>query len=656
MAVRAKAILGTRSVLAPPPDLSLSQWAEEHFRLSAENSSQPGRWRCYPFQRGIMDAVSDVRNRKITVMKSARVGYTKTIVAAIGYHVHQDPCGMLVVQPTVEDAQGFSKDEIAPMLRDCSRIGQLVQDESPSEETILHKGFPGGQLTLVGANSARGFRRITVRKVLFDEIDGYPPSAGEEGDQLLLGARRADTAWNSQIIYGSTPTIKGLSRIASLYEESDKRRYNVHCPFCGHMHPLEWSRFTWKEPYTTDNPCFVCPSCQKGFGYEYHHQIIERGQWIAEAPFTGHAGFFVWAAYSYSPACVWKKLVEEWHRVVASKNPTEIRTFINTQRGEVYELDAVKVDQLPLMQRAEEYTPDNLPAGVWLLTAGVDVQQDRLAVEVVGWSKLESWSVLWEEWYGNPLGSELWDRLDQLLDREFTRADGRKMKLAAMGVDCGYEAPSVYKFTQSRIMRRVFAVKGKDGESTRIVAPLRKGGDLNAKFAWVYTFAAKDALYGRLKNETPGTSGYCHFPKSHGPEYYAQLTSERWRVQYTAGKAKRIWEPISVGRRNEALDCRCYSMAALDLIKPDWVLLEKNLAARSEAAAQTPAQVEKTDGQTVPQNLPVSASPCDTEQEPVAEPVTQQEHKPEPVSAQALRNQIRNHRMPRRGGSFVKGW
>ncbi|MGL4370770.1 MAG: phage terminase large subunit family protein, partial [Spirochaetota bacterium] len=228
---------------APPPKLSLSQWADRYAFLSPESSAQPGKWHNIPYQVGILDALTDPTVEKVTVMKSARVGYTKIITNLIGYHIHNDPCNIMVVQPTVEDAEGYSKDEIRPMLRDTPVLKEIMPESKTrdSNNTILKKSYPGGTLMLIGANSGRGFRRVSSRIVIFDEVDGYPASAGQEGDQIALGSRRADYFWNKKIVLGSTPTIKGISRIEDNFQQSDQWHRYVPCPFCGHMQTLEWS-------------------------------------------------------------------------------------------------------------------------------------------------------------------------------------------------------------------------------------------------------------------------------------------------------------------------------------------------------------------------------------------------------------------------------
>jgi phage terminase large subunit GpA-like protein len=237
----------TCAMYRPPPKLSLRQWADAYAYLSPESSADSGKWRTIPYQSGIMDAITNPSIERITVMKSARVGYTKIINHVIGYHAHHDPCPILVVQPTLEDAQGYSNDEIAPMLRDTPVLNGVFSESKSksSDNTILKKLFPGGQLLIIGANSARGFRRASMHIVIFDETDGYPPSAGPEGDQIKLGIRRTEYYPNRKIIEGSTPTLAGASRIEKSFHAAQQRLYYyVPCPHCGVKHHLKWANIT----------------------------------------------------------------------------------------------------------------------------------------------------------------------------------------------------------------------------------------------------------------------------------------------------------------------------------------------------------------------------------------------------------------------------
>jgi phage terminase large subunit GpA-like protein len=334
-------VRGAMKAWKPPARLRLSEWADRHFYLSAESAAEPGRWKTLPYQRGIMDAITDPYVEQVSVMKSARVGYTKIVDATIGYYMHQDPCPIMVVQPTIEDAQGFSKEEIAPMLRDCPELSALLagDGERDSDNTILHKVFRGGSLSVVGANSGRGFRRVSRKIVIFDEVDGYPASAGKEGDQIKLGIRRTEYYHDRKIISGSTPLLAGNSRIETMFLAGDQRRYFVPCTHCAHMdflvfrensetggHFMHWPKGKPEDAH------FICSRCGCEIEHKDKREIVTHGEWRAGADFHRHASFHVWAAYSFSPNATWGQLAAEF--VEANANgPDTLKTFVNTVAG-----------------------------------------------------------------------------------------------------------------------------------------------------------------------------------------------------------------------------------------------------------------------------------------------------------------------------------
>ena len=376
----------------PPERLSLSEWADRNAFLSAESSAEGGRWRTLPYQKGIMDAITDPKIEQVTVMKSARVGYTKILNHLIAYHIHQDPCPIMLCQPTLDDCQSYSKDEIAPMLRDTPCLQGLVSNpkSKDGDNTLLKKNFPGGTLQLVGSNSARGFRMVSRRVVLFDETDGYPPSAGTEGDQIKLGIRRTEYYWNRKIVAGSTPTVEDFSRIERLFKDTNQQRYFVPCPECNHYQYLKWDNMKWVDN-DPDTASYACESCGTLIPHSKKRWMIERGEWRETAEGNGkHVGFHIWAAYSYSPNATWSNLVEEF---LASKdNPEQLRTYINTVLGEVWQDEyETKIGTNALMERAasESYKQGVPPRDVLILVAGIDTQDDRLSLSVWGIGKGE---------------------------------------------------------------------------------------------------------------------------------------------------------------------------------------------------------------------------------------------------------------------------
>lgn len=569
-----------RANLKPPPKLTLSQWADEYAYLSRETSAEVGKFKCFGYQRGMLDAVTDPTVTTISVQKSARVGYTKLMDHAVGYFLHADPSPMLVVQPRVEDAESYSKTEIAPMLRDTPVLAAIAGDpkSKTTDQTILEKTFKNGaSLKLVGANSPAGFRRVTCRLVLFDEIDGYPNAgAGSEGDQIALGTKRTETFWNRKIILGSTPTVKGFSRIEKSFLESDQRRYFVPCPHCGEFQVLEWGGpdiphgMKWEKDENgvglPDTVYYVC----KHNGCIIHDDdkpdMDARGQWRATKPFNGHAGFHIWAGYSLFPNAAWRNLVAEWLRV--KDDPLARQTFINLVLGETYEDEgekALKHDRL--LSRCELW-PAEVPDGVAVITAGIDTQDYRFEIEITGWGRNEeSWSIAHEVIEGDMETPDPWDRLDALLKRTFKRADGREFEITAACIDSGgHHTQKVYAFSKERLGRKVWAIKGESavgGKRSPIWPTKKPSRRAKATFRPVIlgVNTAKDVIRNRLHLEEPG-AGYMHFPADRDLGYFEQLTSERSIVKYQNGQKFRVWD-LPHGRANEALDCRVYSYAAL---------------------------------------------------------------------------------------------
>lgn len=581
--------------------MTLSEWAGDKAVLSPESAAEPGRWRSYPYQLGIMDAFTDPRIERITVMKSARVGYTKILDHVIAFHMDQDPCPILVIQPTVEDADGFVKDEIDPMLRDTPALQGVISDRGrDASNTLSKKKFPGGVLNLGGANSPRGFRRLTIRVLLFDEVDGYPPYAGREGDQISLGVRRTLTYWNRKIALGSTPTIKGASRIEASFEQSDQRRYFVPCPHCGGRQYLKWGSpttaygFKWAE-HDPATVYYECEHCHEPIYESYKHWMISNGEWRATASFNGHAGFHIWSAYSYAYNARWEVLVREF--LESKDNPELLKTFVNTALGETWEAPSERVEWGLLKRRVENYGPRTLPDDVLYLTAGVDVQDDRLEIEVVGWGAgEESWGVEYRVLPGSPSVPfdstevrSVWKDLDEVLQTEFSTASGRLLRVAATCIDSGgHHTKTVYDYTARRIGRRVYATVGRDGKKP--IWPKRFGKSRKYQGATVFTVGvdtAKEALYGRFRLLQPGP-GYCHFPVGYDDEFFRQITSERVVTRLKQGFPVRVWE-LKPGTRNEALDCRVLAYAALQSKVPDWT----SLALRA-GLVYRPTEVDET--------------------------------------------------------------
>lgn len=623
--LREEVAAAVRRNLQPPPTLSLSQWAAEYAMLSPETSAQTGKFFAFPYQNGIMDAVTDPSVEMITVQKSARVGYTKILDHIAGYFIHQDPSPILVVQPRVEDAEDYSDSEIGPMLRDTPVLAEItgsIKAKDPKQKLLKRSFRNGASMRFVGANSPGGFRRITARIVEFDEVDGYPVhGAGKEGDQIRLGIKRSESFWNRKIIMGSTPTIKGESRIEKSYALSDQRRFWVPCPHCEEYQVLEWGGpdtphgFKWdkdeKGNGLPETVHYVCAATGCIIHDVDKPAMVAAGEWRASKPFRGHAGFHIWTAYSLFPNASWVNLVREWLDV---KDDAQGRqTFINTTLGETYEDSGDRALQEGRIAARAELWPDEVPEGVAVITKGVDVQDDRVEIETVGWGhNEESWSIAYDVIEGEFSDPAVQAQLDAHLKRPLTTAGGRRLVTMATCIDSGgHHTQDVYQFAKARLARRVWAIKG---ESARMgqrnpVWPTKRPSRRN-KSAFrpviIGVNAAKDVIRQRLHVEVAG-AGYMHFPADRDIGYYSQLLAERLIAKSANGVRYRVWE-LSAGRANEALDCRVYAYAALCGLTHFGLQLNKACARLVAAAAPPDPVVDEELSADLP-GLPPPAPP-----------------------------------------------
>ena len=510
-------------------------------------------------------------------MSSAQVGKTEMLLCLLGYHMHHDPSPILLLQPTLEMAETFSKDRLMPMVRDTPAITSKIQTQTRnSGNTILHKAFPGGHLTMAGANSPASLASRPIRIVLCDEVDRYPVSAGDEGDPVSLATKRTATFWNRKRVLTSTPTIKGVSRIERAYEASDQRRYHVPCPHCGHYHHLQWANVIWDKnaPHTAR---LRCPECQQDIPESAKPRMLKQGEWRGSEPFTGTAGFHL--NELYSPWRKWSEVVDDF--LAAKDNRELLQTWVNTSLGETWEDSGETADPESLLGRRETYAAD-VPDGVCVLTAGVDVQADRLEVYVYGYGEgEETWAIDMLPLYGDPNQADVWTSLDQALSATYTHESGTRLPISAACIDSGgHHTQIVYDWVKTRLTRRIFAIKGVAGEGRPIAsAPMQKRTGRERRQVPLYTVgvdSAKALIMSRLQNTAPGP-GYWHIPAGHslfGEEYAAQLTGEKLVTKFRRGFPVKEW--IKTRPRNEALDCAVYALAALRILNPRWDAYRKN--------------------------------------------------------------------------------
>jgi len=508
-----------------------------------------------------MDSINDPAIQEVVVMSCSQVGKTEILLNAIGYYISYAPSPILMVQPTLEMARAWSQDRLAPMIRDSNILQNRVADvkSKDSGNTVLHKIFEGGHITACGANSPASLASRPIKIVLCDEIDRYPPTAGTEGNPVALAKRRSATFWDSKLIMTSTPTVKGASAIEEAYELSDQRKFYVPCHKCRKLQVLKWANVKWKknEP---DTARYICINCN--IGWTDHQRIlnISKGKWKASEKFNGRAGFFLNGLYS-----VWVTMEEAVREfLMAKKMPETLRVFVNTYLGESWEDEGERIDELGIYERREDYQIHN---DIILLTAGVDIQDDRIEVEVVGWGlEEETWSIDYHVIFGDPSANNIWQELDMVLTKTYELPNKTKLKIVSACVDSGHHTNMVYKFCKPRYARRVFAIKGIGGEGKAIASRPNKNNIAKVPLFSIGVDTAKELIYSRLRIKDYG-AGYCHFPVKYNEEYFRQLTAEKVITKYRRGFKKREW--VLMRPRNEALDCRVYAVSAFILLNAD---------------------------------------------------------------------------------------
>ena len=519
----------------------------------------------------MMDAVNDPNVKDIVVMSSAQVGKTELLLNTIGYHIGHDPAPILLVQPTKENAEAFSKDRLAPMLRDTPVLKGKVADarSRDSNNTITHKTFAGGHITMVGANSPVGLASRPIRIVLCDETDRYPLSSGGEGDPVDLARKRATTFWNRKVILVSTPVTKGASIIEEAYQASDQRKFYVPCPECGHEQILTWSNVHWPENKPEEAE-YSCESCGVLWDDADRNRAVKAGKWVAERPDAIVAGF--WINAIYSPWVELGALAKDFLR--AKDNPGKLQTFVNTVLAETWEEVGSRLDASKVTSRLEPVNTGQIHEDILVITAGADVQQDRIEVEVVGWAADEqSWSLDYHVILGDPSGDAIWDELDEVLRDVYETADGRHLRIQSAAVDSGFMTSKVYAFTKTR--QGVNAIKGQSGAGR----PLSSGASKTRTGDRVFIIGvdtAKDLVFARAARDDVGP-GYMHFPEDRSEEYFAQLLESEEIIQ-TRQRGRLAPSYKQIRTRNEALDCRVYAIAALHIGRFNLARLEKRKA------------------------------------------------------------------------------
>src|SRR5712691_10411775 len=597
----------------PDPLLTISEWADRYRTLSQRASAEPGPWRTErtPYLREIMDCLSPSSPiETVVLMKGAQIGGTEVGNNWIGYVVHQAPGPMLAVQPTVEMAKRNSKQRIDPLIEESDVLRRLVSDprSRDSGNTMLAKEFPGGILVMTGANSAVGLRSMAARYLFFDEIDAYPGDVDGEGDPVNLALARTRTFARRKVFMISTPKVTGRSRIEASFEDSDQRYYWVPCPHCNEYQILKFPQIRWPKD-EPEKAIYVCEHCGGEIENHQRHWMLAQGEWRPAQPGPGKAaGFHLSSLYSPVGWFSWADAAAMF--ADAQKNPALLQVFVNTVLGETWALQGEAPEWQRLYDRREDYRIGTVPRGGLFLTAGVDIQKDRIELEVVAWGRgKESWSVDYQVLEGQTAEGAVWQKLAGVLNTYYPTDSGAALPIVKFAIDSGCATPEVYAWTRKYGGARAVVIKG----DSRAAAPISQPSPIDVgpqgqRVRWgikvwpVNGSMIKEELYRWLRLDRPTEEsgepyppGYCHFPK-YSEEYFKQITAEQLVTRIVKGYRRPEWQKMR--DRNEALDCRCYARAAAAVYGMDrfndmvWTTLQGRLEEASRQVGQParPAQ------------------------------------------------------------------
>lgn len=570
--------------LVPPKKQKLSDWIEGNVILPATVSALPGPIRLLPYQKEMADAIGDPAIERVTLVKPVRVGFTTLLTGAIGSYCTNDPSPVLVLLPTEDDCRRYMVDDIEPIFHESPTLASALSDGETKEgrNTILSRRFAGGSLKFVAAKAPRNLRSHNIKILLIDEVDAMAVTS--EGSPVLLAEKRTLSFANRKIIIGSTPLNEETSHVLRSYALSDQRVLKLPCPECGQFHEIEWKDIHWPDG-KPEAAYYVCPSCRGVIDERHKPAMVQKAMFFQTRPdIVGHAGFRLNALVSLMKNARWGNLASEF--LAAKGDPSTLQTFVNTILAQGWKEDGEELDERELATRAEDFGLEKMPTEVLCITAGVDVQHDRIEVSFLGWSRdgqtyILGHSVVWGLWDDD----STWSELETALSTKWRHPLGGRIGIEATVIDSGdgTTMEKVYSFCFPRSRRKILAGKGVAGTRPWLEASKSKvkGGRL-----WlVGVDGLKTAIMNRLAR---GTS--IRFSTDLEPVWFEQLASEKVVVRYVRGQPVRRFERIS-GKRSEALDCVTYGFAAKQVVNVQWDSRIEALKAEGSSVSQTKSTI-----------------------------------------------------------------
>lgn len=679
--------------------MTTTAWARAHRRLSAKASARPGVYNpdITPWVQGIHEALDDPACFEVVCRKSAQVAWTDGVLLNyIGMRIDLNPCPMIIMFAKDQSAKEFNAEKFEPMVEATPRLAAKIPVTKSRDRNNRwqFKGFPGGFLKFVGSNSASSVKSTPAPLTAVEEPDDCNENVSDQGDTITLLRERSKTYARRKMIFGGTPTVEGFSRIDSAYKSSDQRKFFVPCPHCDELQVLMWENVKWANDPQAQHEIFgqalpataryCCSHCGSLWTDAEKNRAVRKGHWRAEAAFHGVAGFYINELYAPFPGSTMPRLVEKYlgaQYELERGNDTKMRSFRNNTEGLAYAIqsDVPPGDELKL--RAESYEEMSVPHGGLIVTAGVDVQHDRLAVVIRAWGRgEESWLVYFGEIFGstlNPAGGA-WVDLDAMLTREFRHATGASIRLAAATIDGsdGSRTEIVNAYVRARRHLHYMSGKGASEQTDdrrEIFSTPRKvdttGRGFKAAKRGLETFIvgvnrAKDLILENRVKLTGSGPGRMHWYATVRPDYWEQLTSEV-KAPSPSNRNRKVWKK-KAGVRNEGLDAEVYALHAARSAKTNlmhehhWLALERRLLQRGMFSEPEPVP-EKTEEEELDEAVEASSAAVEVAQVPdvneQAEPVVQAPALPTPAPAAATPVKRPAARRPARsGGGFATKW
>lgn len=610
----AKAVKSALRLLLPPPDMLPSEWAERNVRIPVGNAV-PGliRFDNAPYQREPLDMMVNPDCYRITMMWSAQSGKTQVALCGQGYHIAMRPMSQMMMQPSQTDLQVWLNSKFNPMVDANPEIRDRMATPRGRDgvNNSSMKSYPGGFMMFAWSGSPKTMRGRSAPLIIADEVDGYD-GTGEGHPVSLLWQRAATFGDQRKLVEISTPTIKGASYIEAAFEAGDRRRFWVPCQHCGEHQVLAWERVVWDgrdDPTGPQRPGtakYACEHCGALMSDGERKAAIRAGEWRAEMPFAGHASYHINEMYS-----TFRRLQDIVQSYLDRVATDDLQTFVNVTLAQTWEETGEQADTDSLMSRAEEFRAQ-VPAGGLVLTAGVDMQQDRLELEVVAWGHgEESWSVDYMVLWGDPLQHDVWDELEEVLSSAWQHESGAQLQITATCVDTGGTGgytQAAYEWLRGKTGRRIFGTKGVSGWGRPVVsAPSRKQSGKTARKVDLFLVGVDEAkltVMRRFAVQAPGP-GYCHVPKDRGAEWYQQIAAEKLVTRHVKGAPVREWHQIR--DRNEAFDCRVLAFAALKIANPSFKRAAENLEGKHAAPHKRPTKKAEPVAEQLPEEHPADA-------------------------------------------------